>query len=176
VVSALAPVHGRGATFIVVASSRPNSARRGATPLWTIWPVCDTPALIVGVHGVAPTSGDDLRAPHLGKTCARRGSHGRIRVVSSERYGLEPVARTTRTEGGVFIRVDFLPILLVRFRSLVEGGASASNQVTGSRESWQMLTHLDACASKYLYYRERAGQRQPPLLIQPRMHCETNFK
>ena len=29
-----APVHGRGATFVAVASSRPNSARRVATPPW----------------------------------------------------------------------------------------------------------------------------------------------
>jgi hypothetical protein len=30
-----APMHGRGATFVAVASSRPNSARRVATPPWT---------------------------------------------------------------------------------------------------------------------------------------------
>ena len=93
-----APMHGRGATFVAVASSRPNSARRGATPPWTNSAHlrhshfnCRCPRCSPGIRGrftCAPPR-QDVCLPRL----AWVGMSG-----FKKRYGLDPVASTTHTE------------------------------------------------------------------------------
>ena len=93
-----APVHGRGATFVAVASFCPNSAHRVATPPWTDSGGlrhsrfnCQCPRHSPGIRGrvmCAPPR-QDVCLPRLARL-----------VMSSfvKRCGLEPVASTTHTE------------------------------------------------------------------------------
>ena len=142
-----APVHGRGATFVAVASSCPNSARRVATPPWT-----DSGGPRHSRFNCrCPRCGPDIRgrftcAPPRQDVClprlARLGMSGFGKKVWARPrrqhhahrdppfvVGFCARALPARMVRGTPFRA-ILPTLLARFRSLVEGGASASNQVT----------------------------------------------
>jgi len=99
--------------------------------------VCDTPALIAGVRATVPASGDGLLAPYLAGTCARRGVQLLFRAPMSKMLASKPSPTTDSLGRVTACRLPPHPTRLccrlgIGSPTLLEGGASASNWVTGA--------------------------------------------